>query len=162
MTTNQLRWAELKESQRHNVVTESENVRHNVASEAAAYTSAAGALLRGQAAVGQVGLGYANLGWSKEQYNDTGREQIQADTALKDAEAGYKEALTSKVVPVQSENIAQDTKTKKSQAFANWTKGVSNIADSINTTVDTFDTGLNTYNTIGANSFSNQMSLFGD
>lgn len=133
MTTNQLKWAELKEGIRHNIVSEALESRKAGASETQA-----------QAALGQVGVGYANVGlgyktldlnrdrfdFEQYQYQDTGREKISSETARNLSDAALKQAQgevateQKKLLGAQVVNVGADTQLKKAQR----TKAYNDIA----------------------------------
>lgn len=108
MTSNQLKFAELQESRRHNVVGENETQRHNVAQESIGLSQAAAAHRQASASASQAAAAHRQAGaaesqaatrlfeskwqrdqgWAKIDQGDTdlGIKQQQADTQQQDVE----------------------------------------------------------------------------
>jgi hypothetical protein len=117
MTNNQLKLHELKEVKRHNVVTEGETSRHNVAEEGIGW--------------GNIGLGYSNLAenhrhntvWESEtQRHNEQAEAIgyqQAEAAQTSADAKASEVRMQWLqYGTKVNNINADTALKESQSRA--------------------------------------------
>lgn len=94
MTTNQIRFAELRESKRHNVETERQGVQKltqdydvGVRQAKAAATSAAAAQTNAGANMINAATRQAELDWAKYQYDDTGSNKVKSETGLNEARA---------------------------------------------------------------------------
>lgn len=106
MTTNQLRWAELQEAKRHNVVSEgigsatlSETARHNVEWERQNWYSAQAQAnyqrMQGQASMSQAGAAWQNAITRQGELAESSRHNKKfEDIQQLSAESNWKNALT--------------------------------------------------------------------
>lgn len=91
MTTNQLKWAEISESRRHNVTSETETTRHNLATEEVASNTLAETQRHNQVseetnwftAQNNAGIGWANAASNAKQ---AAAAQTQAAASLQNAQ----------------------------------------------------------------------------
>lgn len=118
MTNNQIRLYELVEAQRHNLATEGENVRHNVASENIGY--------------GNIDLGYANVhlgyaqvaeaeGYHSSQVSENFRHNLEVEKIQREQLNYTGEELGIKKITGYSqayENVAQAQKAQAEKALA--------------------------------------------
>lgn len=190
MTTNQLKWAEIREGRRHNVAGEAETVRHNLVTEgvsrqqaeaasrqaAASAAQAAASMVNARASMAQVGLGYENLNFQKQQWDDAYRDKALAEAEQYGAR-GYESRQRgdlyveqSKTEGVKRRNINADTaytkaktategmmpnyyKAKtaetKTQSFSNVARGIESGAKAVESVSNTAYKWFSTMKTSG-------------